>query len=131
MAAGGRLLETVFIRNLDKNILHAAREDIAQIVQRGGGDVAVLLQRIQGAAAERIVLDQGVGGNSLAPHGLPQRVVSNHILCLLVSGFFQYLPSIIFIQFPIEYSRYIGYNQNDGYCVKNAEYYKRRKEESV
>lgn len=69
---------------MPQNIFHVAGEDIAQIVQRGGGDVPVLFEGVQGAAAEGIVLDQRIGRDALAPHGFPQRVVfdhRNHLSC--------------------------------------------------
>ena len=67
-----------------QHILHLAGEDIAQVVKRGGGDVAIVLEGIQRPTAEGVVLDQRVGGDSLALHGLPERVVHddrNHLAC--------------------------------------------------
>ena len=60
-----------FVRYMPKNIFHVAGEDIAQIIQCGGGDVPVLFEGVQGSSAEGIVLDQRIGRDALAPHGLP------------------------------------------------------------
>lgn len=52
---------------MPEHLLHGAGEDVAQIVQCGGGDISVVLQGVQGTAAEMILLDQRVGGDPLAP----------------------------------------------------------------
>lgn len=54
-----------FVGNVAQHIFHIAGEDAAQVVQRGGGDVAVLLQGVQRPPAEGIVLDERVGGEPL------------------------------------------------------------------
>lgn len=92
-----------FVGNVAQHIFHIAGENAAQVVQRGGGDVAVLLQGVQRPPAEGIVLDERVGGEPPAFQGLPQRVIHDH-QNHLPSGF------IIFPTGGIEYSRYIGYN---------------------
>lgn len=67
-----------FVGEIPEHVLHIAGEDAAQVVQGGGGDVAVLLQGVQRPPAEGVVLDERIRGDSLAPHGLPQRVVHDH-----------------------------------------------------
>ena len=63
-------------------VLYPTREDIAQVVQCRGRDVATMLQRVQRPTAERVVLDERIGRDSLAAHGVPERFVrdnKNHL----------------------------------------------------
>ena len=81
-----------------EHIFHLTGEYGAQIIQRGGGDVPVLLQGIQGAPAERVFLDERIGGDPPAPHSFPQRIVGNDRNRLLAG-------SIILAEKILEYSR--------------------------
>lgn len=64
--------------NVEQDVFYLAGKNVAQVIQGGGGDIPVVLQRVQGAPAEGVVLDQPVGCDSLAFHGLPKRVVYDH-----------------------------------------------------
>ena len=64
-------------RDIAEHFFHAAIEDLAQIIQRCSRDIAVMLERVKRPLAERVVLDQRVGRDPLAAHGLPKRVINN------------------------------------------------------
>lgn len=67
----GRLGLFGFIRNIEQHIPHAAGEDAAEIIECCGGNIAVVLERVQRAAAERVVFDQSVGRDVPLLHRLP------------------------------------------------------------
>lgn len=72
------------VGSIDKHIFNTTVEDAAEVVQRGGRDVAPLLERIECPAAERVVFDERVSGYALAPHGLPKGLVrdnKDHLPC--------------------------------------------------
>lgn len=63
---------SLFIRDMEKDVLHIAVQDLAQVVEGGGGDIPVLLEGVQSSLAEGIPFDKGVGGQPFSLHGLPQ-----------------------------------------------------------
>ena len=69
---------------MHQNILDPAGKDITQVIQRSRRDVSVVLERVQCAAAEGVILDERIGRNALSPHGAPKRFVrgnKNHLTC--------------------------------------------------
>lgn len=64
-----------FIWAVLQYVLDPAAQCAAQVVERGRGDVAALLERIQRAAAERVVFDERISCNALAPHRLPKGLI--------------------------------------------------------
>ena len=60
---------------MHQNILDPAGKDITQVIQRSRRDVSVVLERVQCAAAEGVILDERIGRNALSPHGAPKRFV--------------------------------------------------------
>ena len=71
MIGNGQLRFFGFARNIDPHILHAAGENAAKVIERRGGNIAVVLESVQCAAAERIVFDQGVDRDAPLLHRLP------------------------------------------------------------
>lgn len=61
----------LFIRDILQNVLDAAREDLADVVERGGGDVPIMLQGVQCSAAERVIFDKHIGSDAFTLHGFP------------------------------------------------------------
>lgn len=46
-----------------------------------------MFEGVQGSTAKRVILYQRIGGDSLAPHGFPERVIRNnrnHLLWILL-----------------------------------------------
>ena len=57
------VLESVFscfVRDVDQDLLHLTGQDIAQIIQGSGGDIAVLFERVQRPTAERIFCNERI-----------------------------------------------------------------------
>ena len=111
---------SVLVRAVFQDVIHSAGEDAAQAVQGGGGDVPVVLQGVQGASAEGMLLDEGIGGDPLALHGLPKRIIDDHGIHLPVD-------IIIFPMGELECSRYIGCNMSSGPKLEKKERGKMRK----
>ena len=111
---------SVLVRAVFQDVIHPAGEDAAQAVQGGGGDVPVVLQGVQGASAEGMLLDEGIGGDPLALHGLPKRIIDDHGIHLPVD-------TIIFPMGELECSRYIGCNMSSGPKLEKKERGKMRK----
>ena len=63
------------VGSIDKHIFNTTVEDAAEVVQRGGRDVVPMLERVKCTTAERVVFDERVSGDALAPHGLPKGFV--------------------------------------------------------
>lgn len=93
-----------FVRDITENVAYITFQNGTQVIQCSRGDVPVLLQRVQRSTAKGVSLDKRIGGDPLPLHGLPKRGVRdrrNHPLSV---------TSIIFREWGIDYSRYIGYN---------------------
>ena len=53
-------------------------ENIAQLFQRIQRDGFVVLQIVDRSGVDAVFVDEGVSGNMLAFHGLPQRLITDH-----------------------------------------------------
>jgi hypothetical protein len=53
------------VRNIFQNILHPAVQHLAKVVKGGGGDIFIVLERMEGSAAEVKVVNKGIGSNAL------------------------------------------------------------------
>lgn len=67
----GQLRFCRLVRDIGQHILHAAGKNAAKVIERRGGDIAVVLERVQCTAAECVVFDQGVGRDAPLLHCLP------------------------------------------------------------
>ena len=48
------------VRDVPQHILHVAGQNVAEIIEGGGRDISVVLQRIQRPAAEGIILNERI-----------------------------------------------------------------------
>ena len=75
-----------FVRDITEDIAYIAFQDGTQVIQCGGGDVPILLQRVQRSTAKGVSPDKRIGGDPLPLHGLPKRGVRdrrNHPLSVI------------------------------------------------
>lgn len=75
-----------FVRDITENVAYITFQDGTQVIQRGSGDIPILLQGVQCSAAKRVSFDECIGGDPLPFHGLPKRGVRdrrNHPLSVI------------------------------------------------
>lgn len=91
------------IWDINQHIFYIAIQYPANIIQCGGGNIAVVLQGMQRSFAEFEFFNQRIRSDISSAHGLPHWAIRNHKKHPLAI-------SIIFCSIPLEYSRDTGHN---------------------
>jgi hypothetical protein len=69
---------SVFILDIDHDVLHPTVQKGAEVVEGHGADGLVVLESVKQTAADAEVVDELVGRNTLFLHGFVERLVGNH-----------------------------------------------------